>query len=323
MTFWKDKKVTVVGGGGFLGSHVVELLANEGSKVKAVVRSQRSLENLHNIKDKISIIQKSLNSVEDCREVVKNSDVVFNLAARVGGVGYNVKHPARMFFDNAFISSILLEAAHVENVERYELTSTVDVYSNNCIIPTPESEGFKDEPEKTSAGYGWAKRMAERQAIFYNEEYGMNISIVRPAGIYGPRDDFDKERSHVIPSLIMKILEAESSISIWGSGKQKRSFVYVKDVARGILDTTEKYAVAKPLNLGTDIEIEIKDLASLIIKQTGRNLNMEFDLSKPEGYNRKKPDISMAKSKIQWSPKYSLEEGIRETLTWYTESIKS
>lgn len=323
MTFWQDKKVVIVGGGGFLGSHVTELLVKEGANVKAITRSSRSMQNLYWIKNKINITQKDLGSLEDCRSAVKGSDIVLNLAARVGGVGYNVKHPARMFFDNAYVSIMLLEAAHLENVERYELTSTVDVYANTCTIPTPETEGLKDEPEVTSAGYGWAKRMAELQARFYSQEYGMKIAVVRPAGIYGPRDDFDKERSHVIPSLIMKVLETKSSISIWGSGKQKRSFVYVKDVAQGVLDATEKFTVASPLNLGTETEIEIRDLAALIVKITGRDLKMEFDLTKPEGYNRKKPDVSKAKSEIQWNPKYSLEEGIRETIEWYKGSQKS
>jgi len=321
MSFWSNKKVIVLGGGGFIGSHVTELLVEEEADVTVVVRSERSSNNLRKVKNKIKTVKKNLQSLDDCRNIIKGHDIVFNLAAKTGGVGHNAKHHARMFYDNASISTMLLEAAHLENVERCEYTSTADIYPGNCTIPTPESEGFKNEPELTSRGYGWAKRMAELQTQFYAEEYGMKISVIRVPGAYGPRDDFEKERCHVIPSFIMKTLEADSSISIWGSGEQTRAFIYVKDVARGILDVTEKYPTCKPVNIGPNEDISIKNLAEMIINILNKDLKIEFDLSKTVGFQRKLPDITLAKSIINWNPKYSLEEGLKETIGWYKESL--
>lgn len=321
MSFWNKKKVTVIGAGGFVGSHITELLVKNGANVKAVIRNPNSNKIFDSIKGKFDIITKNLTTVKDCSDVIKNSDIVINSAAKVGGIGFNSKHSGQMFFENSYLALIVLEATRLENVERFSLVSSVDVYSDSCKIPIKEDDGFKDEPEGTTASYGWAKRVAELQAKFYENEYNMKIAIVRPSGIYGPRDYFDKERTHVIPSLITKVFDAKESIMVWGSGKQKRTFTYIKDVVQGILDATEKYAKAHPLNLSSDDEISIKDLAELIIKKSGRKLDIEFDLSKPEGYRRTKQDISLAKSKINWVPKYSLDEGLSETIKWYKNTI--
>lgn len=316
MGFWADKKVLVTGGGGFIGSHLVERLLEHESKVRVVGRSEKP-RNLISCLKKIDYVRANLSKMKSCAEVVHGMDAVFHLASKVAGIKYNVAHPAEMFRANTMLNLMMLEASRIENVERYLCTSSICVYPRYCKVPTPETEGFKDDPDPTVLGYGWAKRIAELQARFYAEEYGMKIAIIRPTNAYGPRDDFSLETSHVIPALIRKVYESNDVLTVWGSGNQTRSFIYVEDLARAMMEVTEKYAVADPVNIGTDEEVTIKDLAHLILELSGKNLLIKFDLTKPEGQPRKFADISKAKEKLNWKPKFTLEEGIKKTIEWY------
>lgn len=316
MSFWDEKKVLVTGGGGFIGSHLVERLLEHGSKVRVVGRSEKPI-NLINYLKKIDYVRADLSKMRNCVKVVYGMDVIFHLASKVAGIDYNVAHPAEMFKTNTLLNLMILEASRIENVERYQCTSSTCVYSRYSKVPTPETEGFKDDPEPTVLGYGWAKRIAELQARFYAREYGMKIAIIRPTNAYGSRDDFSLETSHVIPALIRKVYESNDFISVWGSGNQTRSFIYVEDLARAMMEVTEKYAVADPINIGTEEEVAIKDLAHLIIKTSGKNLLVRFDLTKPEGQPRKFADITKAKEEINWRPKFTLKEGLKKTMDWY------
>ena len=316
MSFWDEKKVLVTGGGGFIGSHLVERLLQHGSKVRVVGRSEKPI-NLINCLKKIDYVKADLSKMENCMKVVHRMDAVFHLASKVAGIEYNVAHPADMFKTNTLLNLMILEASRKENVERYQCTSSICVYPRYCKVPTPESEGFKDDPEPTVLGYGWAKRTAELQARFYAKEYGMKIAIIRPTNAYGPRDDFSLETSHVIPALIRKVYESDDAITVWGSGNQTRSFIYVEDLARAMMEVTEKYAVADPVNIGTEEEVTIRDLAHLIVKLSGKNLLVKFDSNKPEGQPRKFADITKAKEKINWRPKFTLKEGLEKTIDWY------
>lgn len=321
MSFWSGKQVLVTGGAGFIGSHLVELLVSQGAKVRvADSLANGNLSNLGAVKDTVEFVQADLSSLLSCREAMRGMETVFNLAAWVGGVDYNVKHPGTMFYKNALINTLMLEAARLEDVEEYLCVSSACVYPRYCSIPTPESEGFLDVPEPTNIGYGWAKRMAEVQAQCYAEEFGKKIAIVRPYNSYGPRDHFDPEKSHVIPAIIKRIFDGEDPLTVWGDGEQSRAFVYVTDLARGMLLALEKAPNADPLNIGTEEEIKIKDLVHLIVGVSGKGPRVFFDTSKPSGQPRRNADITKAKTLIGYEPEVSLEEGLRKTIDWYAQA---
>ncbi|MFC2007784.1 NAD-dependent epimerase/dehydratase family protein, partial [Chloroflexota bacterium] len=234
-------------------------------------------------------------------------------------VQYNIDHPGTMFFRNSTLPLNMLEAARQQGVERFMSASSTCVYSPTATVPNIEEDGFKDNPDESNIGYGWAKRVAELGARFYSKEFGMKIAIVRPANIYGPRDNFDSETFHVIPALIKRVFQSTGNIEVWGSGRQTRAFIYVKDVVSAMMLATEKYTVVDPINIGTDEEVTIKELIELIIGISGKELAVKFDTGKPEGQVRKAAAISRIKEKLDWSPSYSLEKGLKETIAWYRE----
>ena len=316
MDYWSEKRILVTGGGGFVGCHLVERLLKNGAYVKVVGRSEVPLRLTGHL-TRIEYISGDLSKLFNCIKMVKDIDVVFHLASQVAGIGYNISHHATMFRTNALLNFNMLEASRIENVDRYQCTSSTCIYPRYCKIPTPETEGFVNDPEPTVLGYGWAKRLAEIQAKLYANDYGMNISIIRPTNVYGPRDNFSIETSHVIPALIRKISESNDFVTIWGSGNQTRSFIYVEDVVRAMMEVTEKYAVADPINIGTEEEITIRELAYLILKLSRKKIKLIFDSTKPEGQPRKFADISKAKKLLDWKPLYSLEDGLNKTIKWY------
>lgn len=322
MSFWDGKKVLVTGGTGFIGSHLVEELLEHELEVRVVGQSEKPI-NLINCLKKIDYVRADLSKMSNCLKVVHGVNVVFHLASKVAGIEYNIAHPAEMFRTNTVLNLNMLEASKMENTERYQCTSSICVYSRYCKVPTPEIEGFRNDPDPTVLGYGWAKRIAELQARFYAKEYGMKIAIIRPTNAYGPRSDFSPETSHVIPALMRKIYESKDSITVFGSGNQTRSFIYVKDLTRAMMEVTEKYAVADPINIGTEEEITIKDLAYLILRLSGKNLLVKFDLTKPEGQPRKFADITKAKEKLHWKPKFTLKDGIKKNIEWYEKIRKT
>jgi len=318
MSFWKKKNVLVTGGAGFVGSHLVEMLVEKEAKVKVVDNLENGVsENLASVKSKIEFAQNDLKTLEGCLEATNNIDIVMNLAAKVGGIEFNRQHPGMMFYGNVQVSANMLEAARINKVERFLVVSSACVYPRFCKIPTPESEGFVHVPEPTNEGYGWAKRMAEFQGMAYAKEFGMKIAIARPYNAYGPRDHFNPEKSHVIPALIKRIFEGEDPVVVWGDGEQSRAFLYVEDFARGLIELTEKYPKADPVNIGTDEEIKIKDLINLIVKLSGKNPKVIFDTTKPAGQPRRNCDNAKAKEKIGFIPKINLEGGLKKTIEWY------
>ena len=312
----------MTGGTGFIGSHLVEELLEHELEVRVVGQSEKPI-NLINCLKKIDYVRADLSKMSNCLKVVHGVNVVFHLASKVAGIEYNIAHPAEMFRTNTVLNLNMLEASKMENTERYQCTSSICVYSRYCKVPTPEIEGFRNDPDPTVLGYGWAKRIAELQARFYAKEYGMKIAIIRPTNAYGPRSDFSPETSHVIPALMRKIYESKDSITVFGSGNQTRSFIYVKDLTRAMMEVTEKYAVADPINIGTEEEITIKDLAYLILRLSGKNLLVKFDLTKPEGQPRKFADITKAKEKLHWKPKFTLKDGIKKNIEWYEKIRKT
>lgn len=320
--FFKDKKVVVTGGSGFIGSHVVEqLLLLEAASVIIPTR-QKNPEFLENVKDKVDIVSCDLFNYEQTKSVISGSNVVLNLTAIVAGIEYNKNHPASIFQQNLEMFFNVIKASQECGVERFLVTSSACVYPRHCSIPTPEEEGFKEEPEPTNSGYGWAKRMEEYLGQKYFEEFGMSVAIARPYNAYGPRDNFDPAKSHVIPALIKKALETENGVlDVWGDGTHSRSFLYVDDFARGLIETAALYPNADPINIGNFEEITIKDLAIMIAEITSeirdQKITPKFNPTGITGQPRRKCDTKKAEEKIGYKAKMSFDEGLRETINWY------
>jgi GDP-L-fucose synthase len=320
-SFWAGKRVLVTGGAGFIGSHLVEALSQLGADVRVVDSFENgSKANIESALDNIELIRSDLTDFDKCLQACEDVEIVLSLAAKVAGVAYNSEHPADMFRKNVRIGMNMLEAARLTNVERFLNVSSACVYRRNSPVPTTEDEGFVDDPEPSNLGYGWAKRVLELQARLYSQEYGMHVISVRPFNSYGPRDHFDIESGHVIPSLIKKVMDGDNPLIVWGDGSQTRSFIYVDDTVRGMILATER-SVAEPVNIGSAEEISIANLARLIISLTNSKTEVRFDTSKPSGQPRRCPDVTSAKSRLGFEAVVSLNEGLRETINWYTGEI--
>lgn len=320
--FFSGKKVLVTGGAGFIGSHTVEMLVERGADVTVPVRSTTSQDFLKDVKGQISIIESDLRDRKKTEELMQGKDIVVNLAAaKGGGIAHSMRHHGSLFRDNMEPFLTVLDAARVAGVERFLVVSSACVYSREASDHAVESDGFVGVPEAANAGYGWAKRMEEYLGQAYAEEFGMKIAIARAYNAYGPRDAYFAEYSHVIPSLIQRIFRGDNPLTIWGTGTQTRSFVYSTDFARGILDVCEKYAVADPLNIGSDEEISIADLARLLIEISGKKIDIEFDTSKPDGPMRRSADMSKAFEKIGFKAHMPLREGLQKCVDWYRAHI--
>lgn len=320
--FWKGKKVLVTGGTGFVGSFVTEKLLEYEAKVTVTSRSAKNT-NISKVLKEVSILKTDLSIPENAIKATKKQDVILHLAAKVAGIDYNIGHPATMFSENVILTRNILEAAVKNKVDRVLLTSSACVYPRHATIPTRESEGFVDDPEPTNLGYGWAKRVVELMGRFYNQEYGLKVGIGRPYNTYGPRDNFDPSTSHVIPAMLKRIYSGENPFVVWGSGKQTRSFIYVEDVARGLLEISEKYSVCDPLNLGSEEEVTIKKLAEILLEKSGKNVPIKFDTKKPDGQPRRNCDTSYATKKIKFKATTTLSEGIVKTIKWYEQHLSS
>ncbi|MBI3576822.1 NAD-dependent epimerase/dehydratase family protein [Candidatus Gottesmanbacteria bacterium] len=319
--FWYKKRVLVTGGLGFIGGHLVEkLIANEADV--------SILDNKSNPSARTSPPKGATIIHGECKDTVvahkacKGIEVVMHLAAKVAGVEYNRQHKGTMLSENLLIQAVMLEAAQRAGVERFLAVSSAVVYPADCTIPTPESEGFDGEPDLANAGYGWAKRVNELLARYYHEEFGLEIAIVRPYNCYGPGDHFFPTPTHVIPSLIKRVLDGEDPVVVWGSGKQTRAFLYVEDLVRGMMLATEKYAVADPVNLGSDEEITMKVLVEKILHASSRQARVVFDTSKPDGSPRRNSDNTKAKKKIDFVAQTSLDVGLQKTIEWYKSILK-
>lgn len=311
MSFWKDKKVLLTGGSGFLGCHLVENLVHK----RGVLRSQISIPSHEDCDLKIW---------GNCQKAVADMDIVIHLAARVGGIGFNQKYPGTLFFDNILMGVQLMEAARLEGVQKFVQLGTVCAYPK--FTPTPFKEGdlWNGYPEETNAPYGIAKKALLVMAQAYRKQYGMNIIYLLPVNLYGPGDNFDLESSHVIPAFIRKFTEAvrkdEKDVTIWGTGCASREFLYVEDAAEGIIAATEKYDKPDPINLGTGKEVTIKELVNLVAKLTGFKEQIVWDKSRPDGQPRRCLDVIRAKREFDFEAKTDLVAGLIKTIAWYREN---
>ncbi|MDA2933348.1 SDR family NAD(P)-dependent oxidoreductase [Acidobacteria bacterium AH-259-D05] len=320
MTYWAGKSVLVTGGTGFIGSHLVEALLERNAHVRVAGRDREHLRAVLGRREgEIEFLQGDLTSPVFARQACAGMEAVFNLAAQVAGVEYNNSHPGTTFTSNVAIGLNVLDASAEEGVERLLYVSSACVYRRHCTVPTPELEGFQGDPEFTNFGYGWAKRALEIQARCYAQEFPIKIGIVRPYNAYGPRDNFEWETSHVIPSLIRKAVEGQDPIVVWGDGTQLRSFVYVSDFVKGLLLALERYPECDPVNIGTDEEVTIADLVRMIVELVGTKARIVFATDRPAGQPRRKGDLSKAREKLGFECKVSLEGGLLKTIEWYTK----
>lgn len=308
MGFWTNRKVLVTGGTGFLGSFLVEKLMEERKVSPENIRIPRS-------KDM------DLRKWQNCVKAAKDMDIVIHLAARVGGIGFNKKYPATLFYDNAMMGIQLIEAARQEGVEKFVVIGTVCAYPKYAQVPFKEENLWSGYPEETNAAYGIAKKVLLVQAQAFREQYGFNVIYLLPVNLYGPRDNFDPERSHVIAALIKKMvdakLEGKGEIVVWGTGKASREFLYVEDAAEGILLATEKYNKPDPVNLGSGKETTIREIVDLIARLTVYEGEIVWDASKPDGQPRRCLETSRAKKEFGFEAKTDFEEGLKKTIEWY------
>lgn len=307
MNYWKNKKILVTGGAGFLGKNVVKELIHNGAE-----------------QNNISIPRSSeydLRSKETCELLVRNVDIVIHLAAKVGGIGYNRDHPAELFYDNAIMGIQLMETARLAGVKKFVAVGTVCAYPKFTPVPFREEDLWNGYPEETNAPYGLAKKMMLVQSQAYRAQYGFNAIFLLPVNLYGPGDNFDPKSSHVIPALIKKFVEAkekgETEVIVWGTGSASREFLFVKDAAKAIVLASEKYNSDEPVNIGSAKEISIKNLVEIISKITGFKGKIIWDTEKPDGQPRRCLDTSRAKKEFGFEAATSFEAGLKETIEWY------
>ena len=316
--FWDKKCVLVTGGLGFIGGHLVEKLMASGAVVSVLDNvSNPSLRKEKIAPKNVTVIRGECKDETVAEHACKNIDVVMHLAAKVAGIEYNNQHPGTMLAENLLIETVMIEAARRSKVGHFLVVSSAVVYPINATIPTPESEGFTGEPDKPNKGYGWAKRMSELLGKYYYEEFGMHVAIVRPYNCYGPGDHFFPEPTHVVPSLIRRVVDGENPVTVWGTGNQIRAFLYVEDLVTGMMLAVEKYGVADPINLGSDEEVSVKELIKKILNASGRQANVVFDTSKPDGSPRRNSDNTNAKEMLGFVAGTSLSEGLTKTIEWY------
>src|SRR5258706_10403168 len=309
--FWHNKRVMVTGGSGFLGSYVVEALRRRGVQDALLSIPRRATDDLR--------------QWEVCRRVVAGQDLVIPLAATVGGIGINREKPGEFFYDNLMMGVQLMEAARQAGVGKFVAIGTICAYPKFTPIPFREENLWDGYPEETNAPYGLAKKMLLVQGQAYRQQYGFPSIYLLPVNLYGPRDNFDPRSSHVIPALIKKCVDAierdAPAIEVWGDGSPTREFLYVEDAAEGIALAAERYDGDEPVNLGSGMEISIRDLVETIARLTGYQGDIVWDSSKPNGQPRRQLDVSRAEQFFGFRAHTSFEEGLRRTIAWYRSSI--
>ena len=319
---WRDKRVIITGGAGFLGQHLVERLTQRGAEV-VVPRSKE-----YDLRD-VGAIRQLLrdSSISHGQGQSTPVDMVIHLAARVGGIGANRAHPAEFFYDNLMMGAQLLHESWRSGVAKFVAIGTVCAYPKYTPVPFREDELWNGYPEETNAPYGLAKKMLLVQAQAYRSQYGFDSIFLLPVNLYGPGDNFDPDSSHVIPALIKKCVEArqrgDDHIVVWGDGSPTREFLYVEDAAEGIALAAERYDKAEPVNLGSAYEISIRDLVAQIARATGFEGRIEWDSTKPNGQPRRKLDTGRAEREFGFRASTSFEEGLKRTVEWYVSKALS
>ena len=306
----KQKRITVTGGKGFLGGHLLKKLKDRGCNNIIIA----------------DLPEYNLTDIIDIRRMYEETkpQIVIHLAAKVGGIGFNQEKPAELFYDNLIMGTQLLHEAYLRNIEKFVALGTICAYPKFTPVPFKEEDIWNGYPEETNAPYGLAKKMMLVQSQAYRQQYGFNSIFLLPVNLYGPGDNFDPRSSHVIPALIKKCFDAidanAGKIEIWGTGKATREFFYVEDAAEAIFMATDAYNKSEPVNIGAGFEISIKDLAELIAKLTGFQGKIAWDKSKPDGQPRRMLDTTKALKEFMFTAKTNLNEGLIETIEWYRKN---
>jgi GDP-L-fucose synthase len=308
--FWANRRVCVTGGAGFLGSFVQKTLRERGATEIFIPH----------------IEDYDLTQLADIRRMLADAkpDIIIHLAALAGGIGANRARPAEFFYKNLMMGVPLMHEAWETGIEKFVAIGTICAYPKFTPLPFKEENLWDGYPEETNAPYGLAKKMLLVQAQAYREQYDFNAIYLLPVNLYGPRDNFNLETSHVIPALVRKMIEAQQrgdqQVTLWGDGSPTREFFYAGDAARGIVMAAERYNGSEPVNLGSGMEISIKDLAELIAKLTGFEGEIVWDTSKPNGQPRRALDVERAKEFFGFEAAMPFEEGLRRTIAWFKEN---
>ena len=302
---FSKKRITVTGGAGFLGTHLVEELKKQGA-TKIFVPAYPEFD---------------LTKLEDCKKVAEQSDIIIHLAAKVGGIGANMEHPGDFFYDNLMMGVQLIEQSRLAKVEKFVALGTICAYPKFTPVPFVEKDLWNGYPEETNAPYGLAKKMLLVQIQAYKQQYDFNGVYLLPVNLYGPGDNFDPSHSHVIPALIKKIFYAKKnnypSIEVWGDGSASREFLFVKDAAKGIVLATKYYEKQEPVNLGSGMEITIKELITLLCELMEYKGKIIWDTTKPNGQPRRCLDVTKAEKEFGFKAKTEFREGLKETIKWW------
>jgi GDP-L-fucose synthase len=301
-------RALVTGGGGFLGSHLVERLAAAGNDVFAARRRDYDL-----------------TRYDDTERLFADAapQVVFHLAAEVGGIGANRANPGRYWYANLMMGAHVVEASRIAGVDKLVLAGTVCAYPKFTPVPFSEDELWNGYPEETNAPYGVAKKSVLVGAQAYREQYGLKSIFVLPTNLYGPRDNFDLETSHVIPALIRKMTESPEEVVLWGDGTPTREYLYVEDCVDGLVLAAERYDGAEPVNLGTGVETSIRETAELVADAVGFDGRIVWDTSMPNGQPRRSLDATRARELFGFEARTTLREGIERTVAWYREHAET
>ena len=303
-------KILITGGSGFLGNSVINQLQISGYSSIKVVRSQE-----------VDLIDQK--STQDLLKSYK-PDCVIHLAASVGGIGANMANPGKFFYDNIMMGVNVIHSSMINSVKKFVMVGTVCSYPKFCPIPFVENDLWNGYPEETNAPYGIAKKSLYVMLKAYEQQYQFNSTVLIPCNLYGPNDNFDDNSSHVIPALIKKFWEAKrtdkNKVVCWGTGNATREFLYVNDAAEAIVKSLTITTSSNPINLGGGEEISIKNLAEKVGHCTGFLGNIEWDSSKPDGQPRRYLDISLSNKLLGWKPKTNFDQGLVETIEWYTKN---
>ena len=307
----QEKRITITGGKGFLGKHLIKAFQNRGC-------------------NKITIADLPEYNLIDINDVKRlytetNPDIVVHLAAKVGGIGFNQQNPGALFYENIMMGVQLIHEGYRYGLEKFVALGTICAYPKFTPVPFKEDDIWNGYPEETNAPYGLAKKMMLVQSQAYREQYGFNSIFLLPVNLYGPGDNFDPNSSHVIPALIKKCVDArhrgEESVEVWGTGQATREFFYVEDAAQAIVDATEKYNKSEPVNIGAGFEISIKDLVELIVELTRYQGKIIWNTTKPDGQPRRMLDTSRAYEEFGFKSKTDFREGLKKTIDWYERTL--
>ena len=305
----KNKRITITGGKGFLGRHLIRKLQEKGYQNLSIA----------------DLPEYNLVRLEDVHRLYEDlkPDIVLHLAAKVGGIGFNQENPGALFHDNIMMGVQLLHEGYLRKIDKFVALGTICAYPKFTPVPFKEEDIWNGYPEETNAPYGLAKKMMLVQSQAYRQQYGFNSIFLLPVNLYGPGDNFDPKSSHVIPALIKKCIDAiinrEDEIVVWGTGKATREFFYVEDATEAIILATEKYNKSDPVNIGAGFEISIRDLVDLIVELTGYKGEVTWDETKPDGQPRRMLDTTKAYREFGFKAKTDLREGLKKAIDWYRE----